>query len=142
MAEVYEQPGQQSGPVLVNLSARTQLDGARTLIGGFVINGTTNRTVLVRAIGPGLADFNVPGTLSNPRMELYREGTKLTENDDWGGGAGLVEAMAQAGAFPINSGASKDSVIVATLSPGAYTANVTSVDGSSGVVLIEVYLLP
>ncbi len=142
MAEVYEQPGQPSGPVLVNLAARTQLDGARTLIAGFVIGGTTNRTVLVRAIGPGLAVFNLPGILGNPRMELYREGTKLTENDDWGGGVGLVDAMGQVGAFPISSGASKDSVIVATLSPGSYTANVTSVDGSSGVVLIEVYLLP
>ncbi|MBP7142844.1 MAG: immunoglobulin domain-containing protein [Opitutaceae bacterium] len=142
MAEVYEQPGQASGPLLVNLSARTQLDGGRTLIAGFVINGTTNRTVLVRAIGPGLGRFNVPGILGNPRMELYREGVKLAENDDWGGGGGLVEAMASVSAFPLESGASRDSVLVTTLSPGAYTANVTSVDGSSGVVLVEVYLLP
>ncbi|MBP8256975.1 MAG: hypothetical protein KAX37_06585 [Opitutaceae bacterium] len=142
MAEVYEQPGQASGPVLVNLSARTQLDGARTLIAGFVINGATNRTVLVRAIGPGLEEFNVPGILGNPRMELYREGVKLAENDDWGGGNGLVDAMTSVSAFPLKSGTSKDSVLVLTLAPGAYTANVTSVDGNSGVVLVEVYLLP
>jgi len=142
MAEVYEQPGPPDAPRFINLSARTQLDAGRTLIAGFVIGGNTNRTVVVRAVGPGLDDFQVPGTLADPRLGLFREGTLVAENDDWLGGSVLIDAMASVAAFPLKSATSKDSALVITLPPGAYTANITGPAGISGVVLVEVYLMP
>ena len=140
LAEVYEAAG--GGAELINLSARTQLESGRTLIGGLSIGGTTSRTILIRAVGPGLDVFGVAGTLANPRLELYAGSIKLSENDDWGGGLVLADTSASVGAFPLGSGTSKDSVLLVTLPPGGYTANVSGIGGTGGVVLVEIYLLP
>lgn len=144
LVEVYDRNATSpvSGVELVNLSARSQLVDNEVLIGGFVLTGSSNRTVLIRAIGPTLAKFDVAGVLANPRIELYRDGVKINENDDWSGSAAIEAARAEVGAFVVENPQSKDAMILATLAPGAYSVHVISADGSSGVVLLETYRLP
>jgi hypothetical protein len=60
------------------------------LIPGIVIQGTVPKTVLIRAVGPGLDTFGVTGTLANPRLRLYRGDQVLFENDDWDRGEGIA----------------------------------------------------
>ena len=133
-------PGQ-----LANLSTRAQVGiGASVLIPGFVITGSTSRTVLVRAVGPGLAPFGVAGVLADPALTVFRGGTQLAANDNWQTQPNPQEVSTAAvttGAFALAAG-SKDSALVLTLEPGAYTFAVAGVGGTTGVALVEVYLLP
>ncbi len=147
LAEIYDvtAPGAFAAttPRLVNVSARAVSGtGANTLIAGFVIAGGGTRTVLIRAIGPTLANFGVGGVLADPKLELVSgAGVKLQENDNWGGGAALVSAFSAVGAFAL-SGGSRDAALLATLGPGAYTAQVSGADGGTGVALVEIYEAP
>lgn len=145
LVEVYEVPAPVATGALTNLSARTQVDAGATLITGFSIGAGTNRTVVIRAVGPTLEGFGVPDVLTDPRIVLFNNANppaRIGENDDWGGGSVLADTMASVGAFGLVSPSSKDAVIVATLPPGGYTAQVTSGTSSGGVVLVELYLLP
>jgi hypothetical protein len=92
--------------------------------------------MLVRAVGPTLAEFGVSGALADPRLSLERGATILATNDNWL--VADIPTMTEAGAFALTT-ASKDSALVAALPPGAYTAPVTATDGGSGVALLEVY---
>lgn len=147
LAEIYDvtAPGAftVATPRLVNVSARAVSGaGAGTLIAGFVIGGSGTTTVLVRAIGPSLAGFGISGVLADPKLELYdAAATKLQENNDWGGGAVLGSAFSAVGAFALN-GNSRDAALLATLGPGAYTAQVSDTDGGAGVALVEIYEVP
>jgi hypothetical protein len=128
---------------LVNLSARAPVGtGGNLLIAGFALSGNVPRQVLLRAIGPALAGFGVSGVLANPRLELYR-GTTLTQsNDNWGGGSTLSTLFSQVGAFALNSPSSLDAALLVTLLPGSYTAQVSGVNNTTGVALVEVYEVP
>ncbi|MBL9212212.1 MAG: hypothetical protein JNL92_17260 [Opitutaceae bacterium] len=147
LAEIYDvtpagsfTPGT---PRLVNVSARAVSGtGADTLIAGFVIAGPGTKSVLIRAIGPTLRDFGVTGVLADPRLELISAaGTKLQENDNWGGGTALSAAFSAVGAFQL-APSSLDAAVFATLGPGAYTAQVSGAGGGTGVALIEIYEVP
>lgn len=146
LAEIYDAsvaPLGATTPRLVNVSARTQVGtGGDILIAGFNIGGATARTVLIRAIGPELGIFGVGGTLSDPKIQLFSGTTVLRENDDWGGDTQAVALGSSVGAFALSNPASKDSVLLVTLPPGSYTAQVSGAGGSSGVALIEVYEIP
>jgi len=125
-------------PRLLNLSARTQV-GTDVLSVGFVVSGAAPLTVLVRAIGPGLQKFGVPGVLPNPRLRLLAsDGQVLATNTGWAGDATLANVFTQVGAFALDA-TSTDSALVASLPPGAYTAEISSADGATGVALAEVY---
>jgi len=128
---------------LVNVSARTNVaPGQSTFIGGLVIKGTTPEMVLIRGDGPSLSSFGVIGALSDPQISIFSGSTQIASNAGWGTGtdtaAQINAADAQAGAFPLVAG-SKDSALLMTLQPGAYTIVVTSVSNGSGVALVEVY---
>jgi hypothetical protein len=146
LAEIYDaSTGAFSAttPRLVNVSARTQVGtGNDILFAGFVIGGTTAKTVLVRAVGPGLAAFGVPGTLIDPKMQLFSGATVIRENDDWGGDPQLAATSSAVGAFALPTAASKDAVLLVTLPPGSYTAQVSGVNNTTGVALVEVYEVP
>lgn len=130
-------------PRLVNVSARTEAgQGADMIFAGFAIGGTTARTVLIRAIGPTLAEFGVTETLANPVLRLLSGEASIGENDDWGGDQFLANLAASVGAFPLNNRASRDAVLVATLPPGSYTVQVSGANGGTGVALVELYELP
>lgn len=141
LIEVYEVTSGASR--LTNISTRSDVEtGAGVQIAGFIIGGNTPKRVLIRASGPALTPFGVSGVLANPQIELHDANTIIATNDDWGSNAAAIEtARQQAGAFAWASG-SKDSAIVATLSPGGYTAIVSGVANTTGVALIEVYELP
>jgi hypothetical protein len=128
-----------------NLSARAQVGtGDGVLIPGLVISGTTSRRVLVRAVGPTLGGFGVANFLADPVLTAFRGSTTLATNDNWQdqtGIAAVTTATTQAGTFALTAG-SKDSALVITLEPGAYTFRVAGVGGTTGVALVEVYLLP
>lgn len=115
--------------------------GDNTLIAGFVISGTTQKDVLVRAVGPTLAAAQVSGFLPNPRLKIFKGSGVIHENDDWsaqGAGATLAQAAARLGATPLVDG-SADAALLATLNPGVYTAHVTSDGAATGIALLEVY---
>jgi hypothetical protein len=116
--------------------------GGTVLIAGFVVGGATSRTVLIRASGPALVPFGVAGTLPDPELQLYSGSTLLGTNTAWGGNTEIANAAASVGAFAWGSSTSSDSAILATLPPGAYTAQVSGASGDTGVALIEVYEVP
>lgn len=129
---------------LSNLSARAQVGtGDGVLVPGLVITGATSRRVLVRAVGPGLAAFSVAGFLADPVLTAFRGSTVIGTNDNWQdtNSAALATATTQAGTFPLTTG-SKDSALLLTLDPGAYTFRVAGANNTTGTALVEVYLLP
>jgi hypothetical protein len=126
---------------LVNVSSRMRLAGggaSRAFIAGFVIAGSTPRTVLVRGVGPGLAIAQVTDPLPNPAIALRTSaGVLVGANDDWGGDAAIDAAARRVGAFALPPG-SRDAAILVTLPPGAYSAQLLD-NGGDGIGLIEVY---
>jgi hypothetical protein len=115
---------------------------ANTLIAGFVISGSAQKDILLRAVGPTLSGMGVTGALADPRLVLYRGQTMIRENDNWSteanGGSEAAEAAARLGGFALPNG-SADAAMLARLDPGVYTAHVTSTAGATGVALLEVY---
>jgi hypothetical protein len=131
------EPGTTGTARLVNIATRAAVGGvAGSPIPGFVLNGTAERLMVVRAVGPTLSGFGVGGVLADPRFSLVRGGVIVASSDNWL--AADTAAMATAGAFALTAG-SKDAAIAVPLAPGAYTAPVTAADGGSGVALLEVY---
>ncbi len=147
IAEIYDHSTGRTAtsPRLINLSSLTQIDAGANLAVGFVLRGSTARTVLVRGIGPSLGTiFGLGGVMSDPKLELFNNdtGSKITENDNWGGDAQLMDAAASVGAFALADTATKDAVLLVTLAPGAYSARVSGVGSSAGTAIVEVYELP
>ena len=131
---------------LVNLATRALVKAsAGPLISGFVVQGAVSKAVLIRATGPALAAFGVTGTLALPKLTLFDDqGKPIIENTGWessGISDQIIAASQSVGAFGLTRGTA-DSVILAVLPPGAYTAQVMGADGGSGVTLVEVYELP
>ncbi len=128
-------------PRLINGSGRAWVGtGANVLVAGFVIGGSTSRTVLIRASGPALAGYGVSAALADPQLQLYAaNGELITGNNDWAGNPQIASTAQGAGAFPWRDPASKDAALLITLPPGAYTAQVSGADGGTGVALVEVY---
>jgi cyclophilin family peptidyl-prolyl cis-trans isomerase len=143
LAEMYDALGTArtaSSPRLINLSVLKRIVADDALTAGFVIAGTTARTVLVRAIGPGLAAFQVDQPMADPQLTLYdRTQVRIADNDNWGGDPQLTAVGGSVGAFAIGDGASRDAMLVITLEPGDYTAEVTGGGGAGGTALVEVY---
>ena len=117
------------------------------MIGGFVIGGTLPMEVLIRAPGPSLANFGVPGVLANPFLRLFAGQTLIADNDDWqtprlplcltsGHTCGSPSEIAATGLAPSNP---QESAILITLTPGAYTAIVSGVGDTTGVGMVEVF---
>jgi DNA-binding beta-propeller fold protein YncE len=127
-------------PVLVNLSARSAVTPASPMIAGFVIAGTTAKTLVLRGVGPSLSSFGLSPVLAHPQLSLLdANGNVLATNTGWGGSATLASAFGSVGAFPL-AATSADSAVVATLSPGAYTMKVAdAVTDSGGMALGELY---
>jgi uncharacterized protein (DUF1800 family) len=146
LVEVYEVSGGTTR--LINLSTRAQVGtGTNTLIPGITIApGTGTRRLLLRAVGPALAGFGVPGTLVDPKLELFAGTTKIAENDNWGTpvGSALADAatlttmFTQSGAFVLAAG-SKDAALLINLGSGSYTIQVSGVGNTTGAALVEVY---
>jgi predicted methyltransferase MtxX (methanogen marker protein 4) len=125
---------------LANISTRGFIDtGDNVMIGGFIIgpDGFDDGTVLVRGIGPSLTAFGVPGALQDPTLELHDgSGNTLVANDDW-----KESQQTEIEATGLKPSDDRESAILSTLAPGAYTAIVRGTLESTGVGLVEVYHL-
>jgi len=122
------------------------------MIGGLIIAGTEPKMVLVRARGPTLTDFGVPGELEDPFVQLFSGQTVIAQNDDFQvtdplcdspavscGGETEIIATGLDPCVGNLTGCANESAILITLPPGNYTAIVSGVGGGTGVGLIEVF---
>ena len=120
----------------LNISTRLLAQtGNNVLIAGFIVSGSDQKTVAVRGIGPSLSQF-FSGTLIDPTLELHSGNTTLATNDNW------QDDPAQAGQLSAHNLAPTDpreSGIVATLQPGAYTAILAGKNDGTGIGVVEVY---
>lgn len=144
LAELYDDGGD-PGARLTNVSARSFVDtGGGVLIAGFNIGGGT-RALLIRGIGPKLATWGVGNLLLDPQLQIFNsQQVMVAENNDWStstNASAITAAENQVGAFPLDPG-SKDAAILVTLPPGGYTAQISGVNSTKGVALVEVYTVP
>jgi hypothetical protein len=142
LAEIYDADTGAPSAYLDNISARANIGtGANILIAGFVVGGGSPVKVLLRGVGPTLTGFNVAGAISQPEIDLFNSaGVVIQTNKGWANDPTVTAADTQAGAFSLASG-SADAAMVATLSPGSYTLQMTGQNGTTGLGLVEVYLL-
>src|SRR5206468_559073 len=131
--------------MLSNISTRSFVQtGDNVMIGGFIVQGTGSKMVIIRAIGPELTPFGVPNVLANPTLELHDSaGALLASNDNWQttiiGGIitqDQVQEILNSGLAPTDG---NESAIIADLPAGNYTAIVRGVNGTTGIGLVEVY---
>lgn len=126
---------------IINLSIRTGLSpAAPELTVGYVIAGT-GKSLLVRAVGPGLAAFGVSPALARPRLGVYAGQRLLATNEGWdrsADGALISSAAARLGAFAL-AGGSADAALLRTFEAGNHSAIVSSIDGQAGTALVEIY---
>ena len=125
-----------TGPLvnLANISTRALVQtGDNVLIGGFIITGTQNKRVLLRAIGPSLP---LAGKLINPVLELHdNRGALIASNDNWVDASNRQDIV-NTGAPPTDA---RESAILTSLAPGLYTAIVRGVGNTTGIALVEGY---
>jgi hypothetical protein len=119
-----------------NISTRVDVrSGQSVSIGGFIIPGTAAKNVIVRGIGPSLADAGVLGALADPTLELRdASGNLLLANNNWKDTQ--EQAIRDTTLAPSND---LESAIVASLQPGAYTAIVGGRNSTTGIGLVEIY---
>jgi murein DD-endopeptidase MepM/ murein hydrolase activator NlpD len=145
LVEVYDL-SPDSTSILGNISTRGLVQTSNSvMIGGFIIEGTQPKTVIVRAMGPELTPFGITNALADPTLELHDSTHTLpiASNDNWQtteiGGiitSDQVSAIQNSGLAPSHA---SESAIIATLPPGNYTAIVRGTNSSTGVALVEVY---
>ena len=124
------------------------------MIGGFIIDGTAPKRVLIRSRGPSMAGapFFVAGTLANPFVRLLSAQTVIAENNNWQDAPTCFDFVCEGATEIVNLGfdpctpnpgqtlpppsCALESAILITLPPGAYTAIVSGADGETGVGLV------
>ena len=125
----------------LNVSTRLPVGtGQQVLIGGFIIQGTKPKTVILRAIGPSLP---FPGTLQDPYLELHDSSGIIATNDNWKttnlGGVLTSSQVIDIMASSIAPSDSRESTIIATLNPGSYTAVVRGATNDTGIAVVQGY---
>ena len=128
---------------LLNLSVRTTAGtGAQTLVAGFVVAGAGQRSMLLRGVGPTLAEsFGLTTALADTQLKIFNPaGEQVVTNDDWGDvdGSGIAAAASALGAFPLVEG-SADAATLASFGTGGNSVHVTGADGATGLALVEAY---
>jgi hypothetical protein len=127
-----------AGSRFANISTRGFVQtGDNVMIAGLIVQGSSSKDVLIRALGPTLGQppFNVPNSLPDPFLDLRdANGARILANDNWKSTQqGQIQAT---GLAPPNDA---ESAIAITLAPGSYTAIVTGVNNPNGNALVEVY---
>ncbi|HKP93048.1 MAG TPA: hypothetical protein VJS88_04060, partial [Chthoniobacterales bacterium] len=123
---------------VANISTRARIEwGDKVLVGGFILGGAEPTKVVIRGIGPSLANFGVSGAINNPVLELHdANGGLLSQNDDWR--SSQQQELLQSGLAPADD---RESAMLMLLDPGAYTAIVRDKNNDAGIGLVEVYNL-
>jgi len=145
LAEIYDDAFGEPSPSLLNISARANVgSGSNVLIAGFVLEGALPAKVLLRGIGPtlGLPPFNLTGFLAQPQILLFNSsGAELGGSQGWAGSPTLAAIFTQVGAFALPTN-SVDAAMVTIIPPGSYTVELSGLNGTTGIGLLEVYLVP
>ncbi len=142
LVELYDANSAEEDAKLINLSVRNFVGtGDSNLVIGFVVQEGAPRTLLIRGVGPTLHEFGVSGVLENPRIVLIPASGNPVENDNWGGTPELSTAFARSGAFTLPS-ASLDAALLVTPQAGSYTVHLSGVNNTTGVALLEIYVMP
>ena len=120
----------------VNISTRLRVGGGESvMIGGFIVTGDDAKRVIIRGLGPSLSQSGVTGTIDDPILRLFGPtGFEIAVNDNW---RDTQQPEVEASSIPPQN--ERESAIVATLVPAAYTASLAEANGGSGVGLVEVY---
>lgn len=122
-----------------NISTRANVGtGDNVLIGGIIITGNDNKEIVLRAIGPSLSGGGVTNALADPMLELFDStGAMIASNDNWMDlSADDQMILTDHSLAPTGD---LESALVSNLAPGAYTAIVTGVGGTTGIALVEAY---
>jgi hypothetical protein len=123
---------------LGNFSTRGRVGGpGDRLIAGFVVLGQGAHPVLIRAVGPKLSSFGVTNASADPRLEVYRNGVKAADNDDWAQAVSAAD-LAAAGAFSLEGDTKSAAVRLSLTGGAAYTIHVFGA-GTPGEALLEIY---
>jgi sugar lactone lactonase YvrE len=129
------QPSQTLAPALVNVSGRGFVEaGENVLISGFIVTGSSEQPAVTRGLGPTLTSFGVTDALQDPMLTLHNSNSMMAANDNW-------QNAANASQIPMNYRPpdTRESAIMTTLSPGAYTTVLSGKNGTAGNGLLEVY---
>jgi hypothetical protein len=134
-------------PSAVNLSTRMKVGrGDNVSIGGFIITGNAPKKVMLRGIGPSLAVNGQPlaGKLEDPVVELHdASGVVIGRNDNWRtsliGGVVTGDQSSQIQASGLAPRDDREAALIASLSPGNYTAVVSGSNDATGIGLVEIY---
>jgi hypothetical protein len=121
----------------VNISTRLKVEtGDKVMIAGFIITGNASKAVVIRGLGPSLTGSGMSsGLLADPIVELRSSsGALLQQNDNW-----KDDQRSQIEGGPFEPSDDRESVILRTLAPGAYTAILKGVGNTTGVGTVEVY---
>lgn len=120
---------------LANISSRGLVEsGNNVLIGGIIASKGLTK-VVVRAIGPALANFGITNPLLDPTLELYDDsGTPIAINDDW-----QTSQKSDLEETTLEPSDSSESAIFAALPAGNYTAVVRGKNGATGIAVVEAY---
>lgn len=118
---------------LLNVSTRATAGvGDDVMVGGFIVSGTTDKRVVLRALGPSLSQSGVSGTLADPVISLYDDkGELMSSNNNRIELGGVVN--------PLLPQDPAESYLTAILPPGSYTTVVEGANATSGVALVEAY---
>ena len=137
LVEIYD-TNSASASQLANISTRgLVLTSSNVMIGGFILGGNGNTHVVVRGIGPSLAQAGIPDFLVDPTLELHdSNGALLVSNDNWQDDSVSASQLIALGLAPQNAA---ESGIYGSLSPGAFTAILAGKNGGTGIGLLEVY---
>jgi hypothetical protein len=138
LAGYYDLDNSSAAAQLGNISTRGLVQtGNDVLIGGFILVGDSDSRVLVRALGPSLASQGVSSALQNPTLQVNDANGVVIANDNWK--ESQQAAIEATGLAPSDN---RESAVVASLPPGAYTAIVSGKNNTTGIALLEIYLLP
>jgi hypothetical protein len=120
--------------ISLNLSTRMHVGtDPNQLIGGFIVTGTEAKKVIIRASGPSLTAFGLQDVLEDPVLELFQGNTLIASNDNW-----KIPAQTEIEATGLKPSDDRESALVRTLAPGAYTAVVRGATGT-GVGTVQLY---
>lgn len=132
---------------LTNISTRLQvLTADKVGVGGFIIQGTGTKRILIRGLGPSLAQppFNVPNTLADPFLTLHTTDAQghdvtLATNDSWKVDAATGQSQETTiSATGLSPSSDLEAAMVVSLAPGSYTAVLSGNGNGTGNALVDV----
>jgi YVTN family beta-propeller protein len=132
-------------PELANISTRVNVgQDDNILIGGLIITGNQSKKVAIRAIGPSLSQAGISGSLADPTLELHDSSTAIiATNDNWQttqvGGVITSSQTNEIQSRGLDPSQPAESVIIAVLAPGNYTAVVRGKNNTTGIAVVEAY---